>query len=98
MITLSEYLEAEHDVDVQEAKLGWKIHAAVYGVVMTGLTVLNFVLVNVTSDDFLWFFFPLVGWGIGLTVHYLFGVRWADQQVREHQAKIEHVAEERHAA
>jgi hypothetical protein len=23
---------------------------------------------------FLWFYFPLIGWGIGLAMHYLFGV------------------------
>ncbi|HEX6247496.1 MAG TPA: 2TM domain-containing protein [Nocardioidaceae bacterium] len=97
MITLDEYLAAEHDVDVRESRMGWRVHAAVYAVVMTGLVVLNLVLVNSTADDFLWFFFPLVGWGFGLAMHYLYAVRWADSQVSAHQMRIEQVAESRHA-
>jgi hypothetical protein len=67
----------------------------VYAVVMTGLTVLNLVLVSLTTADFLWFPIPLICWGIGLTVHYLYGVRWVDRQVRDHQSLIEHLAEQR---
>jgi hypothetical protein len=74
MITLHDYLEAEMEVDVNEQKLGWRIHATVYGVVMTGLIVLNLLIIHLTTENFLWFFFPLIGWGIGLTVHYLYAV------------------------
>lgn len=95
MITLNDYLAAEHEVDVRESRQGWRIHAVVYAVVMTGLVALNLLQVFNTSDDFLWFFFPMVGWGLGLTLHYLFAVRWADSQVTTHQARIEQVAESR---
>lgn len=94
MITLHDYLEAEFEVDVRDQKRGWKIHAAVYGVVMTGLIVLNILLISLTAENFVWFPFALVGWGIGLTVHYLFGVRWAERLVREHQREIQEAAEE----
>jgi hypothetical protein len=67
----------------------------VYAVAMTGLTTLNLVLAANTSQDFLWFFFPLVGWGTGLTAHYLFAVGWAERQISTHQAKIERAAEQR---
>jgi hypothetical protein len=43
--------------------------------------------------DFLWFFFPLVCWGIGLTLHYLGVNRWGAQDVRRRQEQIEHQAE-----
>lgn len=34
-------------------------------------TMLFLIFINLwTSPEFLWFFFPLFGWGIGLTSHY----------------------------
>lgn len=50
-----------------EARIGFYIHAAVYAVV-------NFVLIVInlsTSTEYLWFKWPLIGWGIGLGFHYL---------------------------
>ena len=63
MITVADDERAELDFSLREMKRGWRIHAAIYAVVITGLTVLNLVLVAQTDADFLWFFFPLVGWG-----------------------------------
>ena len=48
--------------------------------------------------NFYWFPFPLVGWGIGLTFHYLYGVRWAERELKTRQAKIEKHAEKLRAA
>ena len=49
-----------------EAKLGFYVHLAVYSCV-------NFVLYVVwwLSGGFPWFVFPLLGWGFGLFVHFL---------------------------
>jgi energy-coupling factor transporter transmembrane protein EcfT len=74
-------------------KRGGFIHVAVYTLVMTGLIVLNLVLVARTEDDFLWFFFPLVCWGIGLTLHYLGVTRWGARDIRRRQTLIERQAE-----
>ena len=74
---------------LREGKRGFGIHAVVYVVVMAGLTVLNMLLITQTDENFVWFVFPLVGWGIGLTMHYLHGVRWVDRESRERQTKIE---------
>lgn len=89
MITLADYQWAEREMALREGKRGFAIHAAVYAVVMAGLAVLNIVLITQTDEDFLWFVFPLIGWGIGLTMHYLHGVRWADRERHERQKKIE---------
>ncbi|HET7357017.1 MAG TPA: 2TM domain-containing protein [Nocardioidaceae bacterium] len=97
MITLHDYLEAEREHDVREAKLGWTIHATVYTVVNAGLVLLNVLLVLFTAEKFFWFPFPLVCWGIGLGIHYLFAVRWGDRQVQHHQTEVEHLAERRAA-
>ena len=64
------------------ALLGLYIHAAVYGLVITGLLLLNLL----TSPGYLWFLWPLFGWGIGLAAHALavFGARlawaWEERQ------------------
>jgi hypothetical protein len=93
MITVADYERAELDFSLREMQRGWKIHAAVYTVVITGLTVFNLVMVAQTEDDFLWFFFPLVCWGIGLTLHYLGVTRWGARDIRRRQASIEREAE-----
>jgi hypothetical protein len=93
MITVADYERAELDYSLREMKRGWFIHAAVYAVVNVGLIVLNLVLVAKTADNFLWFFFPLVCWGIGLTMHYVGATRWGGRDIRRRQEQIERQAE-----
>jgi hypothetical protein len=89
MVTAEEYEKAERELTLSEWRRGWNAHAAIYTLVNTAL-----VLVNVFAvPEFFWFPFPLVCWGIGLTVHYLHGVRWAEHELVERQAKIERYAE-----
>lgn len=45
------------------AKLGWGLHAAVFLAVNTGLVALSFA----TGRH--WAIYPLLGWGVGLTLH-----------------------------
>jgi 2TM domain len=91
MITVEQYERAEREMTLRESRRGWNIHAAIYAVVNTAL-----VLVNVFAvPDFYWFPFPLVCWGIGLTAHYLFGVRWVERELQARQRKIEGLAEMR---
>jgi len=62
----------ESEADLRElaerragAKFGFYSHALVYVVVNAGLAVLNLL----TDPRYLWFVWPLVGWGIGLAAH-----------------------------
>jgi len=73
MLTAEEYRQAEFGYTFAESRRGFKIHAAVYALVMTGLIVLNALLIAFTDADFPWVVFPLVGWGIGLALHYRYG-------------------------
>jgi hypothetical protein len=89
MVTIDQYERAERELALAEGKRGWNIHAAIYTVVNTAL-----VLVNVFAvPDFYWFPFPLVCWGIGLTAHYLCGVRWVERGILARQRRIERYAE-----
>jgi hypothetical protein len=77
----------------RDSRRGWAVHAVVYALVMAGLTLLNVLLVLNTDADFLWFPFPLFGWGVGLVVHYLHGVRRAEREVEARQGRVRAHAE-----
>ena len=49
------------------AKLGFRIHALGFVLVNLGLAAINLA----TTPAYLWFLFPLCGWGIGLLAHAL---------------------------
>ena len=93
MLTAEEYRQAEFGYTLVESRRGFKVHAAVYAVVMTALIVLNSLLVAYTDADFPWVVFPFVGWGIGLTFHYLYGFRLGADAARTRQLKVERFAE-----
>ncbi len=64
-ITLADYERAEAELRKEEGRTGFYVHAGIYVLVNILLIVINLVFVS----QFLWFFFPLIGWGIGLTMH-----------------------------
>jgi 2TM domain len=55
------------ETTLEDARAGFAAHAALYVLVMTALSVLNFSLLT----GLWWSVIPLVGWGIVLTLHYL---------------------------
>jgi len=59
-----------------EAKKGFKINLTAYAVVNSMLVTINML----TVPQFPWFLFPMCGWGFGLTMHYIFGVRQLGKQ------------------
>jgi hypothetical protein len=75
---------------VEEMK-GFYGHLISYVVVNVGLLVLNLL----TSPKHLWFFWPMLGWGIGLLFHALkvfnyspfFNKEWEDRKIREFMEK-----------
>jgi hypothetical protein len=75
-----------------EARRGWRIHVTVYAIVITSLTVLNVLLVTLGDAGFIWFPFPLAGWGVGVAMHYRYGVRHVDELIAKRQEKIERLA------
>ena len=74
-----------------EAIKGFYIHLIVYTVVNLILFSINMIL----SPDNLWFFWPLIGWGIGLAMHVLsvfgpslwFGADWEQRKIQEFMEK-----------
>jgi hypothetical protein len=50
-----------------EAKIGFYTHLAVYA----GVNILLIIINLITSSRYLWFKWPLIGWGIGVFFHAL---------------------------
>ncbi len=75
---------------VEEIK-GFYGNLIAYVVVNLGLMVLNLL----TSPNHLWFFWPMLGWGIGVVFHGLkvfnyspfFNKEWEERKIREYMDK-----------
>jgi hypothetical protein len=93
MLTAEEYRQAEFGYTSAESRRGFAIHAFVYTVVMTGLIALNTLLWVYADVSFPWAAFPLVGWGIGLAAHYVYGFRRADREAQARQLRVETFAQ-----
>jgi hypothetical protein len=97
MPTTEQYQQAEVEYSIADARRGFKVHAIVYAIVNLGLITLNAVLIATTAANFPWAVFPLVGWGIGLTFHYVAAFRRGSKDVRARQEEIERYAARRAA-
>ena len=87
-VSLADYQNANRKMKMGQAKIGFKIHLTAYILVNTLLITVNLLFV----PAFYWFVFPLIGWGIGVTMHYIFGIRRFEAQLKAEEAKIEHIA------
>ena len=48
-----------------DMKLGFRAHLMAYAIVNAGLFLINMV----TTPEHLWFYWPMIGWGLGLAAH-----------------------------
>lgn len=75
-----DYLRA---ADRVEKIKGFYSHALAYVVVIPFLVFVNYM----TYWDYQWFWFPMIGWGIGLSLHALmtFGIssNWEERKIKE---------------
>jgi len=88
-ISLHEYKKNYREVVKQEEKRDFIIHLIVYVFVNILFLVINLLY----SPQHLWFFYPLIGWGIGIAMHYV-GVLWIEKSVKQREAKAEYMARE----
>lgn len=76
------YQEAKKQVE--EIK-GFYFHLVSYIVVNAALVVINLL----TSPEYLWFIWPILGWGVGLVIHAfsvfsgLWGKAWEERKIKE---------------
>ena len=86
MEALFERLDGERvrrDRERAAARLGLYVHAGKFGAVMTLLLAINLL----TSPAYLWFVWPLLGWGIGLASHAA-GVLGRERQERARETRL----------
>lgn len=86
-IDLQDYQEAYRQVIKEEETQAFYYHLVVY--ILVNL-ILVFVNLYITGSEFLWFVFPLVGWGIGIVNHYLY-IRNVEEKIKKKQAQAEKI-------
>ena len=77
---------------VEEIK-GFYIHLFMYIIVNSGLFLINLIF----ARNHWWFYWPLLGWGIGIVAHALtvfglggfLGKEWEDRQIKKILEKME---------
>lgn len=83
-----EYKQAK--TRVEEVRGFWS-HLAVYIIINLGLFIINII----TTPHHYWFYWPLIGWGIGLVAHGfhvfeargIFGKDWEEKQIKKYMDK-----------
>lgn len=91
--SLEEYQEAYKEVIMEQEKRGFITHLVVYIIVNALLTFINLYY----SPETIWFIYPVIGWGIGLVMHYLFGVRWKESEIEQRESMAEQRAKKKRA-
>lgn len=89
-ISLEDYKKAYREMMADEEKRGFLIHLVVYVLINAMLIAINFIY----SPEAIWFFYPLLGWGIGITAHYLNAVHWIERDLKKKEAEAEYRARE----
>ena len=83
-VSLDEYRAAYKALKKEEAQRGFWIHFVVYFLVNSMLILVNVIY----SSGVWWFFYPLIGWGIGLTLHYLTSHKWVNKELDIIDARV----------
>ena len=88
VISWSGFKQSLEEVIKEEEKQKFITHLIVYGAANLLFVILNIIY----APNVLWFFYPLIGWGIMLVLHYFNAIRWIDSKIEETEAKIEYNA------
>jgi uncharacterized membrane protein YdbT with pleckstrin-like domain len=74
----------------QKEKEGFQTHFRLYLIIVPILATVNLLFV----PQFLWFFFPMAGWGVGVIMHYLFGIRRLEENLSRETVWIDNMADD----
>ncbi|WP_374461780.1 2TM domain-containing protein [Chryseobacterium taeanense] len=79
----------KEDLAYQKASKRVKELKGFYGNLTSYILVISFlaVLNIITSPGYLWFFWPMLGWGVGIAAHaastFWIGKEWEEKKIRE---------------
>jgi len=82
-VSLDDYNRAYREIRAEEERRDFSIHLVVLLLVNLLLVAINFMY----SPGAIWFLYPLIGWGIGVTIHYLNAVYWIDDHLKKKEAE-----------
>ncbi|MEM1563718.1 MAG: 2TM domain-containing protein [Candidatus Bathyarchaeia archaeon] len=68
MSSVDDFKQAWKELEIEEANREFLSHLAAYIIINVFLIIVNML----TSPKTLWFYWVLVGWGIGLAFHFVF--------------------------
>lgn len=69
-ISLQEYQTTFRNILIKEQRIGFILHSLFYIIINAGLIILNLLVLS----GYKWFYWPLFGWGFGLSMHFIFGI------------------------
>ena len=72
------YREARRAVTRERATNIFAFHVAAYIASLALLGGLNALTISLTGSEMVWFFIPLIFWGIGVIIHYVVGIALHD--------------------
>jgi serine/threonine-protein kinase len=72
----------KRDAWIRQQRLNLYRHAGIYGIVNAAILIVGLVLLSFTPW-WIWFF-PLIGWGVGLAIHALVALTASEEDFREH--------------
>lgn len=75
---VSLYREARKAVTRERATNIFAFHVAAYIGSLAFLGALNILTISLSGYEVVWFFIPLIFWGIGVLIHYVVGVALLD--------------------
>src|SRR5574341_2688489 len=93
-ITVKEYQAADRAVAMEESRRGFAAHAMTFALATAVMVAANLVF----TPHYLWAAFPLLFWGVGLLMHYVFGVRRIGHEITKRQASVERRAAHKRVA
>jgi hypothetical protein len=82
------YKKAYREVAKKEERRGFIHHLISYIILNTLMFLCDIFLTREAT----WFYFPLIFWGIGLLSHYLWGVRWIENELAKRELLAEELA------
>ena len=85
MASLEDYKKAYREVVKEEERKGFIAHLIAYIAVNITLVLINIAF----TPERIWFIFPLIGWGIGLSMHYYFGIHRLEKELVEREKRAE---------
>ncbi len=84
-MTLGLYQSAYRSMIIGRERKAFALHAIAYAISNSVLIAFNLLF----FPQFLWFVFPLVGWGAGLAIHYYLGISTAPRRIRRDEVRAE---------